>query len=316
MARIGIERRTVISTLACAVLLIACGDDGSEESSASNHGGATSEVDASMPSEDSSTPAPKNIVDTAVAAGSFKTLAKALTDTGLVDTLEGDGPFTVFAPTDDAFAKLPSGTLESLTPDQLKGILLYHVVAANALAADLDGKPLTSVAGQSLLVDLTDGVKINGAKVTTADIEASNGVIHVIDTVLLPPNVVEMAKLAGQFTTLVSALTDADLIDTLSGDGPFTVFAPTDAAFAALPSGTLDSLSKKQLTDVLLYHVVSGAVKSDALNAGAVDTLLSGKKVTVDLTSGVKINEATVVLPNVVATNGVIHVIDKVLLPE
>jgi uncharacterized surface protein with fasciclin (FAS1) repeats len=133
----------------------------------------------------------KDIVDTAVAAGSFNTLAAALGAAGLVDTLKGDGPFTVFAPTDEAFAALPEGTVENLllpeNKDQLTAILTYHVVSGKVMSTDLsDGMMATTVQGGDLSVDLSDGVKINGATVTAADVAASNGVIHVIDTVILP----------------------------------------------------------------------------------------------------------------------------------
>jgi len=133
----------------------------------------------------------KDIVDTAVAAGSFNTLAAALTAAGLVDTLKGDGPFTVFAPTDDAFAALPEGTVETLlkpeNKDQLTAILTYHVVPGSVMSTDLaDGMMAATVQGGEIKVDLTDGVKINDATVTAADIKASNGVIHVIDKVIMP----------------------------------------------------------------------------------------------------------------------------------
>ena len=133
-----------------------------------------------------------DIVDTAVAAGSFKTLVAAVTAAGLVDTLKGAGPFTVFAPSDDAFAKLPAGTVDDLVKpenkDKLTKILTLHVLSGKVLAADVAGQKLNpaSVAGETLDVDGTDGVKVNGATVTTADIACDNGVIHVIDTVLLP----------------------------------------------------------------------------------------------------------------------------------
>jgi uncharacterized surface protein with fasciclin (FAS1) repeats len=133
----------------------------------------------------------KDIVDTAVEAGSFTTLAAALEAAGLVETLKGEGPFTVFAPTDEAFAALPEGTVETLlmpeNKDQLVSILTYHVVPGKVMSTDLsDGMMATTVQGGDLTIDLSDGVKVNGATVTTADIEASNGVIHVIDTVILP----------------------------------------------------------------------------------------------------------------------------------
>jgi len=136
--------------------------------------------------------APGTIVDVAVAAGSFKTLVAAVKAAGLADTLSGKGPFTVFAPTDAAFAKLPAGTVESLlkpeNKDKLKAILLYHVVAGDVKSTALkDGESVKTVGGQSLKIGIKDGVvSVNDATVTKADIEASNGVIHVIDTVLLP----------------------------------------------------------------------------------------------------------------------------------
>lgn len=130
-----------------------------------------------------------DIVDTAVDAGSFKTLATALKEAGLIDVLKGAGPFTVFAPTDEAFAKLPAGTVESLLKDKAKltAILTYHVVPGNVKAADVVKlKSAKTVQGQEVMVNATDGVKINNAKVVKADIDCTNGVIHVIDTVLLP----------------------------------------------------------------------------------------------------------------------------------
>ncbi|GIV77041.1 MAG: hypothetical protein KatS3mg050_1435 [Litorilinea sp.] len=193
-----------------------------------------------------------DIVDTAVAAGNFTTLAAALEAAGLVETLKGEGPFTVFAPTDEAFAALPEGTVESLLADPsgaLTEVLLYHVVSGKVMASDvvgLDGQQVETVGGAPITVSVSDGtVMINDATVIAADVEASNGVIHVIDKVLLPPteeampeetgpemaDIVDTAVAAGNFTTLVTALQAAGLVDTLKGEGPFTVFAPTDEAF-------------------------------------------------------------------------------------
>jgi len=134
-----------------------------------------------------------DIVDTAVAAGSFTTLVAAVAAAGLVETLKGTGPFTVFAPTDDAFAKLPEGTVENLlkpeNKDTLVSILTYHVVPGKVMSADIAGKALhvTTVQGADVAVDATHGVTVGGATVVTADIEATNGVIHVIDAVIMPP---------------------------------------------------------------------------------------------------------------------------------
>jgi transforming growth factor-beta-induced protein len=177
-----------------------------------------------------------DIVDTAVAAGSFKTLVAAVQAAGLVDTLKGAGPFTVFAPTDAAFAKLPKGTVESLLKPEnkakLQAILTYHVVAGKVKAADvvkLTGAK--TVQGQQVDIAVKDGkVTVDGANVVKTDIETSNGVIHVIDSVILPADkdIVDTAVGAGSFNTLVAAVKAAGLVDTLKGEGPFTVFAPTD----------------------------------------------------------------------------------------
>ena len=260
----------------------------------------------------------KDIVDTAIAAGNFTKLAAALTSAGLVEALKGPGPFTVFAPNDAAFAAFEAankGVLAGLTKAQLTEILTYHVVAGAAQAKDLkDEQVFTTLSGSPILIDTTGGVKVDNAKVTTADIIASNGVIHVIDTIIIPPkdDIVATAVAAGMFTKLAGALTSAGLVPTLQGKGPFTVFAPTDAAFAKLatvPTGDA-------LKNVLLYHVVAGAVGSGDLKAGPVPTQLTGKSVTVDLTGGVKINDAKVTTANVLAKNGVIHIVDTVLVPQ
>ncbi len=271
-----------------------------------------------------------DIVDTAVADGRFTTLVTAVQAAGLVDALKGAGPYTVFAPTDDAFAKLPAGTVESLLEagnlEQLKSILLYHVVEGKVMAADVTGlSAAPTLAGKDLSIKMDMGsVYINDSKVIITDIETSNGVIHVIDTVLLPPadlaDIVDTAVADGRFTTLVTAVQAAGLVDALKGEGPFTVFAPTDDAFAALPEGTVESLLKaenlEQLKSILLYHVVEGKVMAaDVAGLSLAPTLL-GKDLAVKMDMGsVYINEAKVILTDIETSNGVIHVIDSVLLP-
>ncbi len=269
--------------------------------------------------------AKKDIVDIAAADGRFTTLVAAVQAAGLVDTLKGEGPFTVFAPTDDAFAKLPEGTLETLlkpeNKQQLTDILLYHVLPGKVMASEVkDGLIADTALGTSVFFKVDMGkVYINEAQIIITDIEASNGVIHVIDTVILPKDIVD-AAVFNQFNTLVAAVQAAGLVDTLEGEGPFTVFAPTDEAFAKLPAGTLDNLlkpaNKKQLTDILLYHVVSGRVLAeDVVKLQQADTAL-GKPVTIKVQDGkVYINDAQVILTDIKTTNGVIHVIDTVLLP-
>ena len=285
-------------------------------------------------------PVSKNIVDIAVEDGRFTTLVAAVQAAGLAETLSGEGPFTVFAPTDEAFAALPKGTLDSLlrpeNKQQLTDILLYHVVPGKVMAADvagLDGQMVnTAFEGKQLGIKVDMGsVYLNEkTKVIITDIEASNGVIHVIDSVLLPPSedeamdkqdIVDTAAADGRFTTLVAAVQAADLVSTLKGEGPFTVFAPTDDAFAALPAGTLDTLllpeNKQQLTDILLYHVVPGKVMaSDVIGLTSAATVL-GKDVTIKVEDGkVYLNDTTqIIITDIETSNGIIHVIDSVLLP-
>jgi len=282
-----------------------------------------------------------DIVDTAVAAGNFTTLVAAVQAAGLVDTLKGEGPFTVFAPTDDAFAALPAGTVEALLEDpqgQLTQILLYHVVSGKVMSTDLsDGMAADTVQGSPITFSIADGkAMVNEATIVTADIETSNGVIHVIDAVILPPaeeaaaesaeaaaapvgNIAEVATAAGNFSTLLAAVEAAGLVDELTSEGPFTVFAPTDEAFAALPEGTVESLladPEGALRDILLYHVVAGKVMSSDLSDGMTAATLQGASVTFVVADGaVKVDAANVIAADVEASNGVIHVIDAVILP-
>lgn len=267
-----------------------------------------------------------SIVDIAVGDGRFTTLVTALQAAELVETLSGDGPFTVFAPTDDAFNKLPEGTIEALLADipALTDILLYHVVSGEVLAEDVVMlEEAETLLGENVEIMVEgEAVKINDAQVIITDILADNGVIHVIDTVLLPPEplgtIVDIAVEDGRFTTLVTALQAAELVETLSGDGPFTVFAPTDDAFNKLPDGTIEALLADipALTDILLYHVVEGEVLAeDVILLEEAETLLE-EKVEIMLDGDhVFINDSQVIITDILADNGVIHVIDTVLLP-
>ncbi len=281
---------------------------------------------------------PKTIVDIAAGDERFKTLVAAVTAAGLVETLQGEGPFTVFAPTDEAFAKLPAGTVEELlkpeNKQQLVDILTYHVVAGKVMAADVVKlSEAETVLGKKVAIKVEgDSVMVNESKVILTDIEASNGVIHVIDTVLLPPademsgaemekkDIVAIAAGDERFKTLVAAVTAAGLVETLQGEGPFTVFAPTDEAFAKLPAGTVEELlkpeNKQQLVDILTYHVVAGKVMAaDVVKLSEAETVL-GKKVAIKVEGdSVMVNESKVILTDIEASNGVIHVIDTVLLP-
>ena len=337
---IGVLRRgmsrggIVIAALALVTALIAVACD-NEEAVVTASPTATPVPQASV--ETTSAPEPvaqADIVDIAVNDGRFTTLVAALEAAGLVETLQGEGPFTVFAPTDEAFAKLPEGTVESLLGDipALTDILLYHVVAgavSSEQVVTLDSAE--TVQGASLAISVDGGtVSIGEATVLIADIEASNGIIHVIDAVLIPqvatepepvvqPDIVEIAVSDGRFTTLVAALEAAGLVETLQGEGPFTVFAPTDEAFAKLPEGTVESLlgDIPALTDILLYHVVAGAVTSEQVVTLDSAETVQGASLAISVDGGtVSIGEATVLIADIEASNGVIHVIDTVLVPQ
>jgi uncharacterized surface protein with fasciclin (FAS1) repeats len=254
------------------------------------------------------------------------TLETAVIAAGLADDLSTAGPFTVFAPTDAAFAALPAGVLDALLADptgDLADVLLYHVVGAEALSTDLsNGQEIQTLLGQDVVVTINmDGVFINDAEVIVADLMAENGVVHVIDAVLLPPvipgTVVDIIVNSPVHNTLETAVIAAGLADDLSGAGPFTVFAPTDAAFAALPAGALDALLADPtgaLAQVLLYHVVGAEALSTDLSNGQTIQTLQGQNVVVSISgNNVSINNAQVIIADLVAENGVVHVIDAVL---
>lgn len=275
---------------------------------------------------------PQNIVKTAQADSQFTTLVAALTKANLATTLEGTGPFTVFAPTNEAFTNLfnqlgVSG-LDDLSAEALTPILLNHVVGGNVKSSDIStGYAMTlnnSAPGQNsvkVFIEKTSMVKVDGSNVTTADVMASNGVIHVVDKVILPANVVNHAINNPDFSILVEAVVKAGLVDALSAEGPFTVFAPTNQAFTNLfntlgVSGIAD-LTAEQLTPILLYHVVSGNVVASQVSSGNVPTLKEGSDISIVASGmGVKLNEvANVIATDVQGSNGVIHAIDAVILP-
>ena len=313
-----------------------------------------------------------SVLDLAIEAGQFSTLIAAIDAAGLTETLEGEGPFTVLAPTDAAFDAAFEAlgiTAADLLADTetLTAILTYHVLPQEAdsqLVATLDGSSVPTVNGQSVAVNVVDGqIMINEATVVSADLVADNGIVHVIDGVLLPPDVAEALGVAmaddmeeettttteattttteamdptiaeivadaasadpAEFTVLLAALETAGLVDALNGEGPFTVFAPTDAAFAALLEDlgitAEELLANPDLGNILLYHVVSGEfLAADVIELAPVDvpTLYEENTVSIAVVDGsVMINDvATVISPDVMASNGVIHVIDAVLVP-
>jgi transforming growth factor-beta-induced protein len=275
-------------------------------------------------------PQEKSVVDVAAEAGSFNVLLQAAQKAGLVNFLSTEQNITVFAPTDDAFAALLTdlglSSLDDIDGATLASILTYHVYGGMAYSNTLESGVVPSLNTQSpdeeplsLMVIVGNDVMINDAKVTAADVMASNGIIHVIDKVLVPPTVVDIAMYSNDFSSLVGAVVKADLAGTLSGDGPFTVFAPTNDAFAALFAALgisgIDEVSVEDLTSILTYHVVGDNVLSSELSSGMVDAL-SGDSFEVTIDGDVMLNGTIkVVVTDIQGTNGVVHVIDAVLVP-
>ena len=273
----------------------------------------------------------KDIPANAEATGLHDSLVAALAHAGLVETLQGDGPFTVFAPTDAAFeaAGIDLSTFDTEAENEtLSDILLYHVISGAVDAANVtDGLVATMVNGDNTTFTVTnETVMINDANITDRDVAASNGIIHIIDKVLLPPaeepaleDISGVAAGTGVHDSLVAALTHAGLVATLQGDGPFTVFAPTDEAFAeaGIDLSTFDNdEANATLTDILTYHVYAGSVAAADVTDGMVATMVNGDDATFTVVNGtVMVGGATVTTADVAASNGVIHVIDKVLMP-
>jgi transforming growth factor-beta-induced protein len=280
------------------------------------------------------------IVDVTAAVS---TLKAAIDAAALRATLDGNGPFTVFAPTNDAFTAFATanpGVLEYLlkTPSELAKVLTYHVVAGSVASTDLTNGDVATVNGENVTVDLTGGVKINDANVTTADILAVNGIIHIIDKVLVPSNLVIPANLDAEgnvksiaeiaidtesLSSLVAILSLPGLSDILAAasddNASLTVFAPTNDAFAAVLTAlgltSINEIPEDVLLDIVKYHIVGAVAISSELEATTYETL-NGESVTVDLTSGVKVDNANVVAADIIGSNGVVHVVDAVLLPS
>lgn len=306
----------------------------------------------------------ENIVDIVAADENFSTLHTAIVAAGLADTLaSADNSFTVFAPTDAAFAALESaspGTIASLLADPqgaLSQVLLYHVVNGELNSAAVIGSSsLTALQGETLNVSTSDaGAFINNSQIVVTDIPAKNGIIHVIDAVLVPQaianptveiidmaeenveavveeneldvataeptqTIAEIAATNGSFNTLLAALNAAGLANTFAQPGDYTVFAPTDAAFANIPQATLDALladPQGELTNILLFHVISDSLSRNQIATTEFITTLDGRPLTVNTNDGniIDVNGAKVLIYNIPASNGIIHVIDTVLIP-
>jgi len=307
--------KRLVAALAAVVLVAGCGGD----------------------DDDPAPSGPGNVVQVAQGDARFSILAEAVVAADLATTLSGTGPYTVFAPTNDAFAALLTElgiTKAQLLADKplLTAVLQYHVLPARVFRSGVPaGLPITPLAGGIFKVDavgsdlvITDG-RNRTSKILITDIPANNGVVHAIDKVILPANrnVVETAVATPSFSILVEAVTAANLGATLSGTGPFTVFAPTDAAFAALLTEL--GITKAQLladtallTKVLTYHVVPARVLKAAVPVGTPITTVQGETFTVNASLVItdkRSRTANITATDVLASNGVIHVIDKVILP-
>lgn len=288
--------------------------------------------------KDKDTPQASSIVEIVVGNADFSLLEAAVVHANLVETLSGAGPFTVFAPNNAAFVAAGLDTeakIKALPVETVKNILLYHVIAQQIPSSGITSENNTAVrtAGSADLYvsKKASGVFVNGASVISADIMASNGVIHVINTVLMPPsgNIVQAAQANANFTYLVAAVVRAsggttNVAEVLSGAGPFTVFAPTNQAFTNAGFPTIESIQAADpaaLTNILTYHVIAGRIFSSDLTEGAAPATVNGGTVAITLTGGAKVKgnsnttASTISPANIVTTNGVIHVIDQVLLP-
>jgi uncharacterized surface protein with fasciclin (FAS1) repeats len=385
---------TAIASL--ALVAAACGDDDAEPAAATEGPASTAAPAESTMSAEAGQMAgepfgPACSAVPADGAGSFagmaddpaataasnnpvlSTLVSAVMQAGLVDTLNGAGPFTIFAPTNDAFAALPPADLQAVLADKdlLTSILTYHVVAGESLTASDLGTAgeETTVEGGSLTFG-SDGTTVNGAHIVCSDVTTANATVHIIDTVLMPPAAAEMttemsaessaameesmtgAAMApsgpacsavpadgpGSFvgmaadpaataasnnpvlSTLVTAVTQAGLVDTLNGEGPFTIFAPTNDAFAAIPAADLQAVlaDNDLLTSILTYHVVAGQQLSsaDLIAAGSVETVNGA---TLAITTGTNgsliVNGVPALCMDVPTANATVHIIGAVLMP-
>jgi len=278
----------------------------------------------------------KNIAELVKLSPKHSFLFAAVVRAGLAPTLSGKGAFTVFAPTDDAFKAAGFPTIQSVknaSPDALKSILLYHTLGTAVYSKDVQGQsalPVKTLANKDFYVSGKNGkVWVNNATVTVKDIKASNGVIHVIDVVLIPPsqNLVELAQSNSNLSILVAAVLKVGepTVSTLATGGPFTVLAPTNQAFeealVKLGAPDLASVPNDLLANILTYHLIPGRVFSYNLTNGLEAATVQGDKVTFTLNGGAQVKgngnttASNILAVNILATNGTVHVIDQVLLP-
>jgi len=274
----------------------------------------------------------QTVVDIIVNSPDHNTLETAVIAAELADDLSGDGPFTVFAPTDAAFAAIDPAVLDELLQDptgDLANILLFHVVFGVADGTNIvDGLTIGSLLNQNLSFSISGGeLFVNGAKISVTDLRAENGVVHVLDAVMLPEamapelpeTIMDVVSTSPVHTQLNNLIIAAGLDDELSSEGPFTLFAPTDNAIAALPQDVVDDLLADPtgaLADILLLHTVSGvATTSNVMDGTVIGSLSLGNLAFTINANGVFINDVNISVLDIRTQNGVVHVIDAVLLP-
>jgi len=286
--------------------------------------------------DDAAPVAPNTITKVVVDNNDFSTLEAAVVRANLATTLDDNTKaYTVFAPDNAAFTTAGITDVNTIPVADLSNILLYHTLGSKVVAADVPAGPnakVTTASGDSVFVTKNAaGIFVNGIKVKTGDVSATNGVIHVLENVLIPPsgNIVVTAQANPQFSYLVAAVVRAssgttNVASVLSSGGPFTVFAPTNDAFIAAGFPTIASINAADpntLAGILTYHVVAGRIFSSNLTEGAQPITVNGGKVTVTLAGGAKVKgnanatASNIVRTNIMARNGVVHVIDRVLLP-
>lgn len=312
-----------VAVLATGLVTASCSDDPNDAVTTTTPAGATDTTVAAT------TPLPMgDIVATALTNQVFTQLAGMVVDAGLVEALRG-GPFTVFAPTDSAFDKLPLDALHAVQDidadndgkkELLETVLLHHVVAGAIGPDELAAGSLTTLAGTTLTVSNVGGQLYVEGNPVGAGVEATNGWVYVMSDVLVPAigTIVDVATTLPGFGTLADLVTTAELVATLQGEGPYTVFAPVDAAFEALPAATLSAVlaDPALLRKVLTYHVIPGALTIDQLQPGTYTTVAGiDLTITRDADGTTLVNGVPIVVQNVRATNGVIHVIGSVLVP-
>jgi len=267
----------------------------------------------------------KDIFSTLHDVEQLSTLAEMVQVAGLDDLLSGPGPFTLFAPEDNAFLQLPGRTAEDLSDNRpfMRRVLLFHIVRGSLCSSMIVQNPeLETLLGQSLSIDSRGGVRVDGSTIVVRDIQASNGMIHVIDSVIFPreePDIAQVMRNTGILDVAMSAFEETAVVDALKGEGPMTVFVPSDLAFARIPCDTMEALQSdpEWLREVLLYHISEGLFTTGDLIFENEVRSLQGEIIEVKVAeSGLCVQNILISVPDIEARNGIIHVIDHVMFPR